>query len=337
MSSRIASAVYIYALKELDGIGTLGAIRIAMLFPDRTSLENAALADIRGKLNPQLSVRVIEGLDDQWPRALVQARMVMSRCEEKGVIPLPISDGEYPLLLKLIHDPPIILYIKGSVSTVAMTDSVAVVGTREPTRHGKEIARRIAGHLGRDGFLIVSGLAKGVDTSAHLGALEANAKTLAVIGTPVDKTYPAENKALASEITARGGALVSEIEVGGKTHRAAFVARDRVQSGLSLGVIPVQTGIEGGTMHTVRFAQEQERLLFCPQPLKSEQYRTQYTGILELIRQGKAKAFDADDYSAIVADLREHKKRLVSMGDGPRIGTGRLRSNTHGQLELGFK
>jgi DNA processing protein len=160
------------------------------------------------------------------------------------------------------------------------------------------------------GFVVISGLAKGIDTAAHEGALTTG-QTIAVLGTPLDKVYPAENKQLAARI-ADSGALIAEYPLGYASRGQSFVERDRLQSGMSLAVVPVQTARKGGTQHTIRFATEQRRLLFCPAPQSDEEDLPAYDGIWDLIRSGRARPFTADDYDELAQAMRDRADVLLS-------------------------
>ena len=225
-------------------------------------------------------------------------------------MPLPITDPGYPALLSLIDDPPPVLYARGNEAVIASTQTVAIVGTREATDLGLSVARRVAQHFAEAGYVIISGLAKGIDTAGHEGAL-LGGQTIAVLGTPVDKIYPAGNKQLAERIE-RSGALVSEYPIGTPSHGQSFVERDRIQAGISVAVIPVQTGLKGGTQHTIRFAEKQGRTLLCPRPQSVEQTNQAYDGIRELIDSGRAQAFDAEDYPSLLASLEVKRQALIA-------------------------
>jgi DNA processing protein len=168
--------------------------------------------------------------------------------------------------LRSLSDPPPLLYVRGDVKLLALERLVAVVGTREPTVFGTSAAENLTGALAGGGWGIVSGLAKGIDTIAHRTALERGAPTIAVMGGGLDRIYPAENTGLAAQIVDEGGALVSEQPFGEQSRSHHLVARDRLQSGLSVAVVIAQSGLKSGTMHTARFAAAQGRPLFCPVP-----------------------------------------------------------------------
>jgi DNA processing protein len=229
---------------------------------------------------------------------------------KEGIAVLTLDDVGYPSLLRLIPNPPLVLFVKGSLKSLAEKTNVAIVGTRDSTSKGEEVATRVAKFFGSHDCAIVSGLAKGIDTAAHKGALDANAPTIAVFATPLNKVYPAENKSLADSILEKNGSWISEIPLSKKPHRSSFVERDRIQSGLSAAVIPVQTDIQGGTMHTVGFAEQQGRLLFCPRPLNGEQHLKQYAGIVALIDSKRAMAFQSDDYAVVLNRVRAHAQQL---------------------------
>jgi len=175
-------------------------------------------------------------------------------------------DGHYPDRLRGLSDPPPLLYVRGDVELLARERLVAVVGTREPTVFGTSAAENMTGALADGGWAIVSGLAKGIDTIAHLTALEHGTPTIAVMGGGLDSVYPAENRALAARIVDEGGALISEQPFGEQARPQYLIARDRLQSGLSVAVVVAQSGVKSGTMHTARFAAAQGRPLFCPVP-----------------------------------------------------------------------
>jgi len=191
---------------------------------------------------------------------------VKSSLSATDVHELTLSDERYPDRLRELSDPPKSLYVRGDVELLARERLVAVVGTREPTVFGISAAEELTGALADGGWGIVSGLARGIDTIAHRTALEHGAPTIAVMGGGLDRVYPAENKGLAAQIVEEDGALISERPFGEQARPQYLVARDRLQSGLSVAVIVAQSGLRSGTMHTVRFAAAQGRPLFCPVP-----------------------------------------------------------------------
>jgi len=173
-------------------------------------------------------------------------------------------DGkEYPKLLKKIKDPPKILYIRGKF--LSDDSCFAVVGTRRASVYGKQTAFEIAGDLSESGLTVVSGMAKGIDTFSHKGVLESNGRTIAVLGTGLDEKsiYPRENLALSREILKKGGALVSEYPPGTPGFRQNFPQRNRIISGLSLGVLVIEAKFGSGALITAKWAREQKRKVFA--------------------------------------------------------------------------
>lgn len=241
-----------------------------------------------------------------WDMMIEKALELLDLHKRRGIQVVSILNNSYPPLLRLIDDPPLILFVKGNMRACAELPAVAIVGTRNVTPSGEKVATKIAAYFSEKGFSIISGLAKGIDTAAHRGAVQASMPTVAVFATPLDKVYPAENRNLAESILETGGAWVSELPLMKAVHRNSFVERDRIQSGLSSAVIPVQTDIKGGTMHTVGFAEKQGRLLFCPEPIRPEQDREQYRGILQLISSHRARQFNSDGYYNVANQILTH-------------------------------
>lgn len=236
--------VYVCALSSVRGIGPARLLQLLSAYPDPERFERATVDELAAVLGQALAGQ-LQRLRDSgaWSRRLAEAEEKLRRCLVKGVTPVTLASERYSRLLRLIPDPPPVLYARGNLGLLERVDAVAVVGTRKPTDLGLRIARRVAQHFASRGYVVVSGLAMGIDTAAHQGALEAQGATVAVLGTPVDKIYPAENQPLARRILERGGLLLSEHPPGASTDRRAFVRRDRIQSGLSLAVFPIQTDV----------------------------------------------------------------------------------------------
>jgi DNA processing protein len=183
-----------------------------------------------------------------------------ARMERSAVAFLTRGDPGYPALLGEIHDPPVGLYRKGNY--IFDNPCVAVVGSRRATPYGQSVARRLGSELAQRGFCVVSGLARGIDTAAHEGALSVGGRTAAVLGTGIDIVYPPENLALYRRI-AETGAVLSEFPFGRAVDRDSFPMRSRVVSGICEAVVVVESDMWGGAMTTARFAGEQGRLVFA--------------------------------------------------------------------------
>ncbi|MBI3897530.1 MAG: DNA-protecting protein DprA [Gammaproteobacteria bacterium] len=191
------------------------------------------------------------------------------------------TDADYPSLLREIADPPMVLYAHGDRSWLAQPQ-LAVVGSRNPTPLGCQNAVAFAGALAHAGLVVTSGLALGIDAAAHRGALDANGATIAVAGTGLDRIYPARNRALAHDIVKRG-AIISEFAIGTTARAENFPRRNRIISGLSLGVLVIEAAVHSGSLITARLAGEQGREVFAlPGSIHSPLAR----GCHQLIRQG---------------------------------------------------
>ena len=173
-----------------------------------------------------------------------------------------LSEPEYPPRLKEIYDPPVILFVRGSVEVLSKP-GIAMVGTRHPTPYGTGMAERLATDLAARGLVIISGMARGIDTASHRGAIAAKGKTVAVLGTGIDVIYPKENTRLAEQILALGGALISEFPVGTFAAPQNFPIRNRIISGMSTGVLVVEAAEYSGTRITARCALEQNRDVYA--------------------------------------------------------------------------
>ena len=217
-----------------------------------------------------LSLTALEGL--RFPAAAAQflfegkgrgaAEAEWARVREQGATIVTFTCAKYPERLREIYDPPPVLWVRGDVRLLSRP-SLAIVGTRHPTPYGAGIAEMLARDLAARNLLIVSGMARGVDSCAHKGALTARMPTLAVWGTGIDVVYPKENKKLAEEILSAGGAIVSELPMGTFPAPQNFPRRNRILSGVSVGVLVVEAGENSGTRVTARCAMEQNRDLFA--------------------------------------------------------------------------
>ncbi|MBI5030205.1 MAG: DNA-protecting protein DprA [Chloroflexi bacterium] len=214
---------------------------------------------------------------------------------EDGIAVLTLDDDAYPALLKQIGDAPPVLFIRGAFED-ADVRAVAIVGTREPTERGIRLGRTLARGLSERGFTIVSGLARGMDTTAHRGALDGNGRTIAVLGSGIRNIHPRENISLADEVANGHGAVISEFHPTAPPTGPNLMARDRVTSGLARGVIVVEAARASGSLDTAKRARKQKRRVFA--------VRDGGAGTDELIDTG-AFSFDADaiDFDVIVREL----------------------------------
>ncbi len=211
------------------------------------------------------------------------------------------EDVKYPELLREIYDPPIGLYWQGEY--IVDRPCVAIVGTRRSTVYGRRVAKKIAAELAGLGFCVVSGMASGIDTAAHEGALKVGGKTVAVFGCGLDTIYPPENLDLYQKIVAHG-AVVSEFPFGRRADRQTFPMRNRVVAGICQGVVVVESAASGGSMITARFAGEQGRTLMAV-PGRIDQASS--VGCHQLIRDGAIMVTSVDD---ILEELRYQRTQF---------------------------
>jgi len=221
---------------------------------------------------------------------LPQSVIELGQIEKLGITLLTLNDDLYPRILKAIYDPPPILYIKGKLQEKDSL-SLSIVGSRSASAYGKDITRRFARSLTQRGFTIVSGLARGIDTAAHKGALKAGGRTLAVLGSGIDVIYPWENNTLAENI-AQNGAIISEFPFGTPPEAAHFPSRNRIISGLSLGTVIIEASFRSGSLITARLALEQGREVFAvPGNVDSPWSK----GTNRLIKEGAKLIMDPED------------------------------------------
>jgi len=195
-------------------------------------------------------------------RSIELAQDEIAKASAAGIRTVCLDDPEYPPELRQIYDPPPVLYVRGNVAALS-NPGIAMVGTRHPTPYGIGMAERLACDLAARNLVIFSGLARGVDTAAHRGAISGKGKTVAVLGTGVDVIYPKENSRLAEQILSLGGALISEFALGTFAAPQNFPIRNRIISGISFGVLVVEAAEYSGTRITARCALEQNREVFA--------------------------------------------------------------------------
>lgn len=199
-------------------------------------------------------------LDKKYRQNLEQYGKYMLRNNIKMI---SIYDENYPEKLKNIYDPPVVLYIKGNENILNDEISIAIIGSRMCSEYGKNVARQFAYNLSKYNINVISGLAKGIDTYAHVGAIRAKGKTIAVLGNGLDIVYPQENRMLYNKIVETGGAVITEYIIGTTPEKKNFPARNRIISGLANGILVVEASNKSGTAITVDFALEQGKNIYA--------------------------------------------------------------------------
>src|SRR6202453_2560333 len=245
------------ALTLTPGLGPKRILKAAQALPDISHLFHLSLTELESLNFPAEAAQFLF-----TGKARTAAEQELLRVSEQGGAILTYQDPDYPDRLREIFDPPPVLWALGDV-TLLSRPSIAIVGTRHPTPYGTGMAEILARDLANHKLVILRGMARGVDTAAHKGALAAHGSTVAVWGTGIDVIYPKENKSLAENILVSGGAIVSEYRLGTFPAPQNFPKRNRILSGMSVGVLVVEAGENSGTRVTARCALEQDRDVFA--------------------------------------------------------------------------
>ncbi len=274
------------ALNLLPGIGPIRVRRLLERFERPENILNASaktLAEVPG-IGGEMACQIHTWQDR------IDLPEEQRRIADHGIILVTVDDASYPAALRTIHDPPFLLYVKGTL-TAADAAAIGVVGSRRTTHYGREQAKKLSFQLARAGFCIVSGLARGIDTAAHEAALAAGGRTLAVLGSGIGNIYPPENQALAGRI-AENGAVISEFPVLYVPDKQSFPLRNRIVAGLSRGLLVVEAPARSGALITANQALEQGRSVFAvPGPID----RLSSEGCHRLIQQGATLVCSAQD------------------------------------------
>jgi DNA processing protein len=281
-------------LNMIPGVGSSTFRRLIKFFGSPSAVLNTSLKElamVRG-LTPSVCQSIIDH------RASIEVDEELRLIEKHNCNIITIEDQTYPSALKAIHDPPPLLYIKGEL-TEADSNSIAIVGTRNASPYGKMASEKLSNQLASRGITVVSGLAHGIDTYAHNGALSAGGRTIAVMGNGLDIIYPSENAKLFDAIV-NSGAVISELSMGTQPRRGMFPQRNRLISGISLGTLVVEASRQSGALITADLALEQGREVFAiPGPIYSEESK----GTNWLIKQGAKLVDSVED---ILEELPSH-------------------------------
>lgn len=264
------------------GLGAAGVSRLIALFdsPSQALKKNDSDWQHAG-----LTASQIKGRHDK-----IDIADDLSWLEQENCHLVTLHDDNYPLRLKDLRNPPPILYVLGDLDVINLPQ-LAIVGSRNPTNGGTQTATDFAAHFARAGLTITSGLALGIDATAHQATLDANGYTVAVVGTGLDRTYPARNRELARNI-AESGALVSEFKIGTKARSENFPRRNRIISGLSMGTLVIEAAQRSGSLITARLASEQGREIFA---IPGSIHNPLARGCHRLIREGAKLVETAQD------------------------------------------
>lgn len=288
-------------LANIEGLGTIRIKRLIEKFKSAVNIFNSSIDELASveNISPKTAKSILKSYEN-FNDEISEIEKYLEKAEKLNIRILTLSDEDYPVLLKKIYDPPVILYIKGNYKPELLNNAVSIVGTRKPTDYGKAIAEKFAVELSSLGIAVISGFARGIDTIAHKAVINnknSQAVTAAVFGCGADIIYPPENHKLYEQI-AESGLLISEYKISSLPDAVNFPKRNRIISGLSAGTIVIESNLDGGALITARMALDQEREVFAvPGYITSPQS----IGTNYLIKASQAKLVENTD--DIIAEL----------------------------------
>jgi DNA processing protein len=290
----------------LNMVKGIGAVRLRALLDTFGDAQSAWEAPSGALQAAGLSTRIVDNLTRL--RASVQLDEIWDQLQTQNIQVLTWVDDNYPIRLRDIDNAPPVLYLRGSIETNDEW-AVAIVGTRRITPYGRQVAERIAIQLANSGITVVSGLALGVDRVAHQSSLDAGGRTLAVLGSGVDRVYPPQNRSLAEKVIEKG-ALISDYAPGTPPEGSNFPPRNRIISGLSLATVVVEAGVKSGALITANFALEQGREVFA---VPGNVFAPQSRGPNRLIQNGAHPLLDPKEILDVLDLTRvtEHREARV--------------------------
>jgi len=284
-------------LSMVEGIGARTYQRLLAQFGSATAILNASRSDLGGFvfLKPDTLTQLTTARSQLDPSRIVEL------CQKDQIDILPLADERYPKSLRTIPDPPPLLYVKG-VLLPSDSLSIAIIGTRRCTHYGERQTERLTTALVQKGFTIISGLALGIDGIAHRAALNTGGRTIAVLGSGLHRVYPPEHVKLAHKIVESGGCVLSEYPPNHSATKWTFPHRNRIVSGLSLGVLVIEAPVRSGALISARLAGEQGRDIFAvPGSVES----SESSGCLQLIRDGAHVTTSVDDILGVLGPMQQ--------------------------------
>ncbi|KKR21305.1 MAG: hypothetical protein UT48_C0010G0053 [Parcubacteria group bacterium GW2011_GWE2_39_37] len=287
MSENIEAIKYSVALNHFPKFGPVRFKRLTQYFP---TPKEAFFAPVKELMAAGIEENI--AYEFQAVRLNINPEKIMERMEKEGVRAMLLDDNDYSSRLLKIYNPPPVIYYKGEAKAEELC--IGIVGTRKFSAYGKQTTDQLTKELARNGLTIVSGLALGIDALAHFATLEADGRTIAVLGSGLDRQniYPASNRYLAEKIIAEGGQLISEYPCGTQPLKHHFPQRNRIVSGLSVGVLVIEAAEKSGAIITSKFALEQNREVFA---VPGSIFSTVSAGTNQLIKEGAIPVTAAND------------------------------------------
>ena len=280
----------ILRLRSIPGVGNTTVWRLLRHFGSADAVLNANTHDLAAALTTSGSALSHEKIERIQHAAHFDPRPELDKAAQAGIDLIPYDDPSYPKPLLHTFDPPLLLYVRGQLTDADMV-AVGIVGTRQATPYGRDSALELSGLLARGGYTIVSGLARGIDTFAHIGALKAGGRTVGVLGCGFDHMYPEENRDLALEMS-RNGAVVSEFPMATAPSRETFPMRNRIIAGMAMGLLVIEAPLRSGSLITARLASEVGRSVFA---IPGRVGDPGSEGCNKLIRDGATIVMSVDD------------------------------------------
>jgi DNA processing protein len=257
-------SLHLLALSSIKGVGLASLRQLYEAYPALSDVWSAGEKDLElvlRKARVQSAEKLARSIPSERERALTIAANELDELSQRGIRLIVDSDRQFPQHLRIVPGAPKWLFVQGNAALLKRCSSVAVVGTRDATPVGNVLTRQLCESLVRWGYVVVSGLADGIDTTAHRTVVELRGDTVGVLGTGINVEFPAGSMLLRERIVERGGAIVTEYFPDTIYSRQTFVQRNRIQAGLASAVIPVESRAKSGTAHTVRFAEEYQKRL----------------------------------------------------------------------------
>lgn len=265
MNSHVSN-LYLISFKNVKGIGIKKLQQIYNKFGDFQKAYNVSLSEFEDIIKDKKVLHNISEFLDKRDSTIQETKSINKSLDVKNIKFVSYFDKEYPKSLQKIENPPVGLYIKGKILFSELEKSISIIGTRNPTPYGHSKARTISREMAENGNIVVSGLARGIDIEAHLGALEGGGNTIAVLGSGVENIYPDEHINVAKEIIKKG-ALISELNINQRLSRYSLVSRNRIISGLSKSSLIIEGSLNSGTRHEANFAKAQNKDIFVLKPI----------------------------------------------------------------------